>query len=774
MKTKIQESNIRNLAQAYGIQMEWQDIWGNVHPVSNEMCQALLTAMEISTNSQAEIDQAFEQLQAATVARWLEPVKVVSENDATIAIVINVPSSKADKPFRWTLKKESGKTIEGQLIPSQLHHIGDTELTVHHEKIARYEFHLTGNLPCGYHHFSLREDKSAFTIDMLLVVTPTQCYLPPILKDEPGQPLKKVWGPAIQLYAVQSRRNWGVGDFGDLTRIADWCQEQGASMVGLNPLHALYPHNPSHCSPYSPSSRLFFNVTLLNVEGIPDFDESAEAKQMVLNPEFQATLERLRSEPMVPYAEVGHYKLEALKLLYQNFRENHWAKKTDRAKAFEAYVQEQGKPLERFSLFHALQERFHQEDASIWGWPVWPEAYRNPENQVVQDYLHSNQEQVAFYQYLQWQIDEQLHEAGKRCMENDLGVGLYMDMAVGVDRGGADVWANQHLYAQTSAVGAPPDEYNQKGQDWGLPPMIPEKMREEAYESFIGMLRQNMKHAGALRIDHVMGLMRLFLIPPGLPPSQGAYIHYPVDELFGILALESQRNRCMVIGEDMGTVPDIVRDRMTHWGIFSYKVFYFEKDHDTYKAPESYQPTAAVAVSTHDLPTLSGFWQGQDITVRTELDLYPNAELRDRQIKDRVMERMAILGLLEQRGLLPESVKAGPLSTPVMTPELSAAIHRLVSQTSAKVFMVQFEDMLQQADQINLPGTTDPTYPCWKRKITIPLEEYGTDARVLAVCQAVASERPRAIQSREDEPELKKKNEKLSLKYSQCDLSLSV
>lgn len=757
METMIQESNVRNLAQAYGIQLEWRDIWGNTHPVTDEMCKALLSAMAISTDTQADIDKAFEQLQYATVARWLEPVKVVSEADATIVLNLSIPHSLCEQQFQWELKTESGDTLQGEFYPNQLHHTGDIELAVHHEKIARYEFHLTGNLAQGYHHFSLQQKEAGDRITMLLVITPSSCYMPSVLRDEPGQALKKVWGPAVQLYAIHSRRNWGVGDFGDLNRIVDWCAEQGASMIGLNPLHALYPHNPAHSSPYSPSSRMFFNVTLLNVEGIVDFDESTEARQVVLNPEFQSDLERLRAEEMVPYHEAGHKKLDVLKLLYQNFCEKHIAKNTARAEAFHRYTEEHGKLLEKFALFHALQERFHTEDNAIWGWPVWPEAYRNPESPAVQEYLESNREHVGFYQYLQWQVDLQLQEAGKRCMENNLGVGLYMDMAVGVDRGGADVWANQHLFAQSSAVGAPPDEYNQKGQDWGLPPMIPERMREEAYESFIEMLRQNMKHAGALRIDHVMGLMRLFLIPPGMPPSQGAYIHYSVDEMFGILALESQRNQCMVIGEDMGTVPEIVRDRMNRWGIFSYKVFYFEKDHERYKSPEEYLPTAAVAVSTHDLPTLSGFWQGQDISVRTELDLYPNSELRERQIKDRVMERINILNLLEQRGLLPEGVNAGPLSAPLMTPELSTAIHRLVAQTNSKVFMVQFEDMLQQVDQINLPGTTDPVYPCWKRKVTIPVEEFSTDARVLDVCKAIAAERPRYTPPQDAEPELKKK-----------------
>lgn len=757
METMTQQSTtVQSLAQAYDIQLEWQDIWGNAHPVTEEMCRALLSAMNVSAQSQDDVNNAFEALQYATVARWIEPVTVVPEHEGTLQIVLRLPETVINTEFSWQLTEENGTIREGRFIPRELHHLNDVELAVHHEKIIRYAFYLEGLPAQGYHRFVATQIDTHTGVDMLLVVTPNRCFLPAILDagatEFHGNDLEaaarsaRVWGPAVQLYAVNSNRNWGLGDYTDLVNLVDWSADHGAALIGLNPLHALFPHNPAHCSPYSPSSRIFFNVLLLDAEGIPDFAESEEARQLVYSPEFQESLKKLRGETLIQYAEVGRLKYKVLELLYQNFCAQHLAKNTVYAKDFKQYIQEEGTLLERFALFHALQERFHKEDANIWGWPVWPEAYRNPENEAVQDFLASNRERVGFYQYLQWQADRQLEKAGERCLDKNLGIGLYMDMAVGVDRGGADVWANQHLFAQSSAVGAPPDEYNQKGQDWGLPPLIPEKMREEQYRSFIEILRHTMKHAGALRIDHVMGLMRLFWIPPNLPPSQGAYIHYAVDELFGILALESQRNACMVIGEDMGTVPDIVRDRMQRWGVYSYKVFYFEKEwEDRFKAPEAYQDTAAVAVSTHDLPTLTGFWQGQDITVRTELDLYPNADLRERQVRDRVMERIGILNLLEQRGLLPPGVSTDPLSASSMTPELTAAIHRLVAQTRSKVFMVQFEDMLQQIDQINLPGTTEPTYPCWQRRLTVPLEEFATDRRVEAVCNALKEERPKRV-----------------------------
>jgi 4-alpha-glucanotransferase len=744
------ENTLKGLAQACGIQLEWRDIWQNVHPVDDDVCRALLSAMEIKADTQADIDQAFDQLQHQTVARWLESVMVISEQEPALEVAVNLPKSLTAKSFHWQLLAEDGERREGQLAAADMTHVDSVELATHHEKIERYRFRVDGVPPQGYHRLILRENESGQEVDMLLVVTPSRCFMPSILEntlseENDAKQLKaaKVWGPAVQLYAVNSRRNWGMGDFTDLRNIVDWCADQGAAMVGLNPLHALFPHNPSHCSPYSPSSRIFFNVLYLDVEAVPDFSESEEARQLVLNPTFQEALAKLREEVLVNYADAGRRKLEAMELLYQNFCRRHLSENTERAQEFKEYVNEHGPLLERFALFHALQERFHREDPSVWGWPVWPEAYRDPESPAVREFAEANRERIGFYQYLQWQVEVQLQAIGERCWQKNLGIGLYMDMAVGVDRGGADVWSNQHLFAKSSAVGAPPDEYNQKGQDWGLPPLIPEKMREDQYQSFIQILRQNMKFSGALRIDHVMGLFRLFWIPPNMPPSQGAYVHYPVDELFGILALESQRNHCMVIGEDMGTVPEAIRSRMQQWGVYSYKVFYFEKGEDSYKSPEEYQDTAAVAISTHDLPTLAGFWEGRDIAVRTELDLYPSKELRDRQIKDRVMERVAILHLLEKFNLLPEGVTTDPASIPEVTPAFAEAVHKLVAQTESKVFMVQFEDMLLQREQINLPGTTEPTYPNWRRRLTLPLEDLLADPRAQAIGKALREVRPR-------------------------------
>jgi (1->4)-alpha-D-glucan 1-alpha-D-glucosylmutase len=325
-----------------------------------------------------------------------------------------------------------------------------------------------------------------------------------------------------------------------------------------------------------------------------------------------------------------------------------------------------------------------------------------------------------------------------------------MDLAVGADRGGADVWANQSLYASNASVGAPPDEFNQKGQNWGLPPMIPQKLREMAYAPWVEILKRNMKYAGALRIDHVMALFRLFWVPPEKSAAEGAYVYYPMDELMGVLALESQRNQCLVVGEDLGMVDPKVREAMNQWGILSYKVFYFERagEHE-FKPPEEYPELSLVTLSTHDLPTLSGYWQGHDIQVKSDLHQYPNEEARDRQVTDRVMERVGILRALERQNLLPEGVTTDPVTVPGMTQALTDAIHLYLARTPAKIQMFQFEDLLGQIDQVNLPGTTQE-YPNWRRKIPKTLEdlkseelstEDGSISTVRAVCDILRQER---------------------------------
>ena len=441
--------------------------------------------------------------------------------------------------------------------------------------------------------------------------------------------------------------------------------------------------------------------------------------------------------------------MEVLALTYRHFRRYHLDAGSERAEAFYQFQQEQGEALHWHALHEALQAWLHEQDPTMWGWPAWPASYRHPESAAVTTFATEHGERLEFFQYLQWQAVLQLQAAGKRAYELGLGVGLYQDLAVSADVSGAEVWANQTLFTLKARIGSPPDDFNLEGQNWGLPPWRPQQLREHAYAPFIAMLQHNMRTAGALRIDHVMALMRLFWVPPGDSsrdgPVAGSYVHYPFQDLLGILALESQRNQCLVIGEDLGTVPEEVRAALRSLGVLSYRPLYFEKAADgSFKTPEEIEPQALLAVTTHDLPTLAGYWQGRDLELREQLQLFPSAELREQQVIGRAEDCARLLMALEREALLPAGMSVQPMATPEMTPELAEAVHRYLARTPARVMMVQLEDILGQLEQINLPGTVEQ-YPNWRRKLSLDLELWPEDPRIISLFKTLRAERGSAV-----------------------------
>ncbi|MFP5348467.1 MAG: malto-oligosyltrehalose synthase [Gammaproteobacteria bacterium] len=718
----MSDASFEALLRLCDIEPSYHDIWGNEHRVSRDTAEALARAMGVDLSN--GVDAAVAALDRARWTRRLDAAYVVAECDGPPTITLRLPVDTSTRPLHWRVTQENGATRAGQVNPATLPRTGSAHIDG--REYAAFRYTLPEPLPLGYHTFEL-VDGGAPT-RATLIVTPAACYLPEAVQGD-----KRVWGIALQLYTVRSERNWGIGDFTDLRSAIERFGERGAAVVGLNPLHALYPHNPEHISPYSPSSRLFVNVLYIDVEGVPEFAQCEAAQQQVYAREFQQRLEALRTAEYVDYAGVAAVKLPVLETLYQYFRAYHLARDSHRARAFRTFQERGGELLYRHALYEALQEHFHRADASVWGWPVWPEAYRDPAAPAVAEFAAREAARVEFYQYLQWQADLQLGAAGRRSAEIGLGVGVYQDLAVSVDRGGAETWALQALYATGASIGAPPDELALQGQDWGLPPLVPNRLRDVRYAPFIATLRANMRHAGALRIDHVMGLMRLFWVPAGKTAQDGAYVHYPFAELLGILALESHRNQCLVIGEDLGTVPNEVRRRLGPMNILSYRLFYFERtDSGEYKPPAEYPPLALAAISTHDLPTLAGYWKGEDLRARDALQLFPSDEMRHRQILARTQDRVRLLAALAREQLLPEGVSPDPAFTPDLTPALARAVHCYLARTPSKLMMVQVEDLIGEVRQVNLPGTTE-AYPNWRRKLTIDLDALLGDAAVQAL-----------------------------------------
>ena len=721
------------LCRHYGIAPDYYDIWGRHHEVSAANLAALLAAMGVRAGTDAEIGAA---LAAAEGERWLSVLPaavVVREGAAPWPVRLHLAAALTASTVSWRLACEDGSVQEGAFEPGALAGAESADIAGARYLAAAF---LLPAAPCGYHRLALSLAGRTLA-ETMLAVAPARCYRPAAV--DAG---RRSWGPSVQLYSVRSERNWGMGDFSDLATIVEQWGAQGAALIGMNPLHALYPHNPEHISPYSPSSRCFLNVLYLDVEAIEDFGESGEAAALAQSPEFHAKLESLRQAELVNYTGVAALKLAALERCHAHFHSHHLARDTARARAFRDFQAAGGRALQLHALFEALQEKFHRGDPNIWGWPAWPPAYRDPSSAEVAQFSAAQVERVEFYQYLQWQAELQLERAGQRSLQLGLGIGLYQDLAVSVDRGGAEAWAHQDLYALAASVGAPPDDFNLHGQDWGLPPLLPQKLRAAAYAPFIAMLRANMRQAGALRIDHVMGLARLFWVPQGGEPGDGAYVRYPFEDLLGILALESQRNRCLVIGEDLGTVPDEVRAAAAREGILSYRVLIFERRHSgEFKAPAEYPVDALVAASTHDLPTLAGYWDGRDLLLRQALVPAASDEAWQAQLRARTQDRARLLLALAREQLLPEGLGTDPASLPQLTPACVRALHVFLARSPSRLLVVQLEDVLGVPDQANLPGTTNE-HPNWRRKLPLALERWSEDQRFLPLTAAQRQARP--------------------------------
>jgi (1->4)-alpha-D-glucan 1-alpha-D-glucosylmutase len=501
-----------------------------------------------------------------------------------------------------------------------------------------------------------------------LIAVPPHAYVPEEL-DAHG-----VWGVAAQLYSLRSARNWGIGDFGDLARFAQVVGDAGGACVALNPLHALHLTNPRSASPYSPLSRLFLNPLYIDVPA------ASRALGVSLGDSVdENALSALREPDLVDYQRVTHIKLRELRRLY-----NGLSPESEPYRRFRSFVEQGGERLHNLALYQALMEFFAAQNAQTFGWMQWPQEFQRPGSTAVQAHAAQHPRHIEFYAFLQWLADEQLAHASRAA--SHMQIGLYRDLAVGVDPGSADVWMDREAFMLGIAVGAPPDQLNEQGQHWGLPPLNPRVLRKRAFAPFIGLLRANMRHAGALRIDHVMGLMRLFCIPAGTPSAEGTYLHYPFEEMLGVLALESVRNRCMIIGEDLGTVPEGFRERMARERVFSSRLLYFEND------PQQYPPDAVASTGTHDLPPLRRYW--------------------------------------EKDGTLPEDADDD------MVLHLVTATYRRLGVSPARLVLAQIEDMLLQREQINTPGTFDEV-PNWQRKVPINVEDLASDRRFDAVAKTL-------------------------------------
>lgn len=722
------------LCASCGIALDYYDIRGQRHEPGVEVKQALLAALQLPVNDDDDVRRRLQQVQARKWSHVIAPVVVCRQNEIPVRLMLTLAAELAETTVSWELYQESGQRRQGEWSPGAQDAVD--EAVIDGVRLRRFEVVLPDFAEVGYHRLVVKPDDTT-AVQASLVVAPETCYQPPELAAG-----RRAWGVSLQLFSLRSRRNWGIGDFTDLLSIIELLAPTGIDVLGLNPLHALFPHLPENASPYSPSSRDFLNPVYLDVERIDEFTQHAEIRQQVAGKDFQARLQALRSLELIDYRGVWDIKLEALEALYRAFGRNRHDTTAARNKSFRRFRDDGGEDLYRFALFEALQAHFFRQDSRIDSWQKWPADYRDPEAEAVAMWADEHGDEIEFHQYLQWNLEQQFSRVQESCKRHGMRIGVYRDLAVGAAGSSAQCWNEQADYALDAGIGAPPDDFSPNGQNWALPPLNPQALRDLAYRPFINTLRANMRHAGALRIDHIMGLMRLFWVPPNGSASDGTYVSYPFADMLGILALESQRNRCLVIGEDLGTVPDEVRHALYVNRMLSYRILYFEKDwhQGSIKPPQEFPYYALCSVGSHDLPTLRGFWEEADLELRERLDLYPSGEFADQQRQIRQRDRVEILTALERENLIAGEALDEHRGKNGFDGELARSIQRYLARSGSMLMMVQLEDLLSQARQMNLPGTIDE-YPNWRVRLSHELEDWRAQIDLEDFARVINAER---------------------------------
>lgn len=586
-------------------------------------------------------------------------------------------------------------------------------------KIKTQGITLPKDLPLGYHQLQLKTLNKTF--NCTIIIAPKHCYQPQALLEH-----KKLWGTFLQLYTLKSDNNWGIGDFGDLKNFIQQIAPYQADFIGLNPIHSLFPANPNSASPYSPSSRQWLNIAYIDVNQLVEFKQNDEAQAWFKSAEIQQQLSQLRSQDWLNYEQIIPLKLKGLRFAFAKFQQNMTACSNS---AFAEFVQKGGENLQVQATFDALHQHLSNQFANQWGWDFWAKDYQDYNSATVQQFREEHKAEVEFYLWLQFIADQQLAECDALCRQQSMSIGMYRDLAVGVSPNGAETWSDKQLYCLNASVGAPPDVLGPQGQNWGLTPMNPHVLKQQAYRPFIELVRANMKHCGALRLDHIMSLLRLWWIPKGDSAVNGAYIRYPVDDLIAILALESQRHQCLIIGEDLGTVPKEIVSKLKNAGILSYKIFYFEFDeHGQSRDLQHYPYQAMTTLSTHDLPTINGYWRGYDFELGEKFGVYPNAEILAILKQERVNAKAKILKRLKQHNVTIEPEINEQLNSAVNT----SFIHRLqtyVANVSSGLFGFQPEDWLGMTEPVNIPGTSTQ-YANWRRRLNVNVEDIFADTDI--------------------------------------------
>lgn len=705
---------LRALADRLGILPEYLNYNATqTCATSDETRESLLRAMGFDAPDEASAGRLIDALESEERTRLLDPTGVRLVGPTTLELIRLRTRAPAGAEVAWSLKL----TLEsGQVRQSAGLAIAGIEADEIHVP-------LPGPLEPGCHQLDAIVSFAGHELRgrQCLIVTPDRCVA--VAERAPDAQLCGIW---TNLYSLRSNDNWGVGDFGDLRRLIAWSAQAGLAFIGLNPLHALR-NRGTDVSPYRPISRLFRNEIYLDINAIPEVETCREARELIAWPAFKAQLSRLRESDMIDYDPVQSLKRSTLRSLHATFLAGNIRDDTPRGRSYKTYLEHQGRALLDFATFSAIDGHFRSITPPMHDWRSWPVELRDPRSPEVERFRIAHPVEIGFHCYVQFELDRQLAELARLAREKGLLMGLFQDLAIGTAPDGSDPWAFPGLFAEGASVGAPPDDLGPTGQNWALPPMNPHRLRENAYEYWSRLLQGAFAHAGALRMDHVMGLLRQFWIPQGRDGTAGTYVRFPADELFAILALESRRCGAVVIGEDLGTVPHGFSEMLERWGVLSTRVLYFERDYaGEFLPPHHYSNRAYTVVATHDMVPLAGFRKGRDLALRRNVGAIPDDAALGEALARRQREYNALVRRLRAEGLLTNEAERNSSA-------LCAALNAFLRRTPSPLIGISLDDLAGETEPVNLPGVGQDRHRNWSRRMRMPLEDICASEEILRV-----------------------------------------
>ncbi len=667
--------------------------------VSDEQLRFFIESLGYDAKNDDDICRSLERLEKKRWQQALEAIYVVTEDDKAFDVVLTEEEAKGNISVSYA--KEGEKKFAALDVAFN----EEEKRAEGRSAYVKLKAVIKAALAPDYYDVIVKTAKGEYKT--VLAVAPAQCYA----LDKKGK--EKLFGFAVQLYSLKSRRNWGVGDFTDLENIVDVMADSGGDIIGLNPLNVLQHDFPETASPYASASRLFLNPIYIDVEKVPFYEEGDKDGQAIWF---------AKEKENIDYTAVYNAKIRALRNIYARVKANDGS---DYAKEFEAFKAADTGELHRLAVFQAIgEDRVKLKGKAS---KQWEESLSSALSSGVEKFAAEHQYEVDFFKFLQFEADRQLRLVEKKIKERNLVIGLYRDLPVGVSKDSAEVWGDKYLYMQGSGAGAPPDNYFPTGQKWQLGAFNPFELKERCYKPFIRILRANMRYAGAVRIDHVMGLSRLYIIPD--KGQEGTYIRYNEKDMLNILALESHLNKCVVVGECIGNVAGGFKEMLATRNIYSLGVLWVERkdDNGTLKAPNEYETKYFASVGTHDMPPLKAWWYGTEIGIMKDLGLFTEEEARN-GYSWREHERRLLLSALDNEHVWPEDKwrHSDYLYGDGYPEGIEEAVHSYMAKTNSEVFMLQPEDIFQSMKVQNLPGTDIDKYPNWRSKLPVDIEDMAS------------------------------------------------